>query len=86
MQLLVSSPSTSQTPNYLDSPHPNYTVASLIYSSVGASLGASKGTISRALILDHEYLQASASSEGQPLDTLIIPSRTLILSKVLVAY
>lgn len=82
----MSSPSSSQIPNYLDSPQPNDTVASLIYSAVGSSLGASNGITSRALILDHEYLQASASSEGHALDTLIIPSRTLILSRVLVAY
>jgi len=64
MQLLVSSPSSSHTPNYLDSPQPKETVASFIYSAVGASLGASKGTISIALILDQEYLQAPDSTSS----------------------
>lgn len=76
----------SHNPNYLDSPHPNFTVASSIYLLVGLASLSLIGITIIELILDQEYLHLSLSSIGHLLERLRNPSKIFTFSIFLVEY
>lgn len=78
--------SYSHNPNYRDSPHPNFTVASSSYLMVGLASLSLTGLITIALILPQEYKHLSLSSVGQLLEILMNPSNTFNFSIFLVEY